>query len=178
MSAPAPEPFSALLGSAFDGLAEPVRRLHAGGPRRFAGRASVDRGTNALGRLMGWIAGLPPAAVDAPIVVDLAPDGVFEYWTRRFGAHAMTSRLHAGSDGLLHERLGPVTFRFRLVADGEAIAWRVAGARALGVPLPASWFAGVAAREGRDGVRYTFDVLAAVPFVGRIVHYRGWLDVA
>ncbi len=171
------DPFAAILGGAFATLPDPVRRLHAGGARRFAGRASVDRGTNPVGVLMGWIAGLPAGASDAPIVVELEPDGAFETWTRRFGTHAMRSRLRAGPDGLLHERLGPVTFRFALRVDGDAIAWRVAGVRALGVPFPARWFAGVAAREGADGARYTFDVRAALPLVGRIVHYRGWLDV-
>ena len=173
----AADPFAVLLGGDFATLPDVVRRLHAGGRRRYAGRATVDRGSNALGDLMGWIAGLPPAAADAPIVVEMEPGDGAEQWTRRFGAHAMTSRLRAGADGLLHERLGTVTFRFRLAADGGGIAWRVAGVRALGLPLPARWFSGVSAREGIDAQgRYTFDVVAAVPLAGRVVHYRGWLD--
>jgi len=50
-------------------------------------------------------------------------------------------------------------------------------ARALGVPLPARWFAGVAARESEADGRYCFDVRAALPLAGLLVHYRGWLDV-
>jgi len=70
-------------------------------------------------------------------------------------------------------------------ADGEAgpganepgLSWRLVRVRALGLPLPSGWFAGVRAREfERDG-RYHFEVAAQLPIVGLLVRYRGWLDV-
>lgn len=172
------EPFRRLLGAAFAALPEPVQYLHRGGARRHAGRATVERGSNALSWLMGWLAGLPPAARDATIEVELEAIAGGERWTRRFGGRAMQSRLRAGDDGLLWERLGPATFGFALTADALGITWQATRARAFGLPLPGRWFAGVKAREGIEGTRYTFDVDATLPLVGRVVGYRGWLDIA
>lgn len=61
--------------------------------------------------------------------------------------------------------------------EDPGLYWRLMRVRALGLPLPASWFSGVRAREfERDG-RYHFDVAAQLPLVGLLVRYRGWLDV-
>lgn len=62
--------------------------------------------------------------------------------------------------------------------DNEpGLVWRLVRVRALGLPLPAGWFAGVRAREfERDG-RYYFDVAAQLPVMGLLVRYRGWLEV-
>jgi hypothetical protein len=37
---------------------------------------------------------------------------------------------------LLSERLGPISLRFELRRDGEAIDWQLRGARMFGLPLP------------------------------------------
>ena len=73
---------------------------------------------------------------------------------------------------------GLVRFGFRLRVRDGGIEWTVERVRALGVPLPARWFSGVRARESAQGERYAFDVQAALPVIGPLVHYRGWLDVA
>jgi hypothetical protein len=173
----APEPFAAILGAAFAQLPEPVRRLHRGGARRFAGRASVERGGNLLARCLATIAGLPPACADGAIVVELEPLARGERWTRRFNGHVMRSRLWADRRGSLREQLGPLCFRFALEGSGDALRWHVIGVRALGLPLPAAWFRGVAACESVADGRYVFEVRAAVPMAGEIVRYRGWLAV-
>ncbi|MGH8078215.1 MAG: DUF4166 domain-containing protein, partial [Lysobacter sp.] len=85
-------------------------------------------------------------------------------------------------DGLLCERLGPVRFGFRLSVEalphaGFAIHWRLERVRLLGMPLPVRWFTGVHAREYESKGRYHFDVVAALPVAGLLVHYKGWLDV-
>ncbi|HYM86593.1 MAG TPA: DUF4166 domain-containing protein, partial [Pseudoxanthomonas sp.] len=72
-------------------------------------------------------------------------------------------------------------FGFRLTVEQGVIVWRVARVHALGLPLPARWFRNVIAYESdheseRDG-RYLFDVMAAMPVIGLLVHYRGWLHV-
>jgi hypothetical protein len=118
---------------------------------------------------------LPPAG-QGSIEVEIAADAEGESWARHVGGHVMRSRLRA-RNGVLHERLGLVTFAFRLDAHDAAIEWKVVHVRALGLPLPARWFDGVAAREGESDGRYTFDVRAALPLAGLLVRYRGWLDV-
>lgn len=177
--------FHAVLGEAYASLPPSLRALH-GGSGRWQGEATVERGRGRLSRLCAWLTRLPPAGAH-PVVVEIVAghDGAEyhgERWTRRYGAaHAMPSRLWIAG-GALCERLGPVTLRYRMTVENEAIVWRVAGIRILGLlPLPASAFAGVEAREshasGEDG-RYRFDVRARLPGIGLLVHYRGWLEPA
>ena len=79
--------------------------------------------------------------------------------------------------GLLCERLGPLVFRFRLGVRQGRLEWSVARVALLGVPLPVGLFREVHARESEQAGRYHFDVAAALPLAGLLVHYRGWLDV-
>ena len=178
--------FPALLGPAFDGLPDPIRRLHLrAGAACYAGRVQVDRGRHPLARLCAWATRLPPSGAGA-LQVEIVPADGREAWTRRIGGRAMPSRLWAGRGamtGLLCERLGLVVFGFVLSvepgAHGLQIVWRVRKLRVLGLlPLPARWFSGVEACESLDDEgRYYFDVRAALPLAGVLVHYRGWLEV-
>ena len=74
------------------------------------------------------------------------------------------------------EQVGLARFGFRLTVAEGGIVWRVARVTALGLPLPARWFGKVRARESELEGRYCFDVAAALPAVGLLVRYRGWLD--
>lgn len=172
--------FRALLGQDFDRLPAAVQHLHRWqeyAQPRWQGRCSIERGAHPLARLCGWIAGLPPAREDVPMVVELAVSGDGEQWRRDFGGARMQSRLHARA-GLLCERLGLVEFRFGLrVADG--LYWQVHKASLSGLlPLPARWFDAVRSRESEYDGLYHFEVDAALPLLGRIVRYRGWLQPA
>lgn len=173
--------FRQLLGPAFERLPPTVRALHVReGRQRYHGKVEVDRGIGLLSRVCAWATKLPRAG-RGPITVEILADGGRERWTRVVAGRAMRSRLWA-RDGLLCERLGLVTFAFRLKAEtqphaGVAILWRVARVRVAGVPLPASWFTGVRAREYEGKGRYHFEVAAALPLAGLLVHYKGWLDV-
>jgi len=169
--------FERALGEAYATLPSCVRVLHAGSGR-WRGEATVERGHGALSRLCAWLTRLPPAGAH-PVVVDIVTERDGERWTRRYGAaHAMPSRLWIAR-GVLHERLGPATLRYRMTVEAGAIVWRVTGIRIFGLlPLPASGFAGVEARESGDEGRYRFDVRARLPGIGLLVHYRGWLEPA
>lgn len=89
----------------------------------------------------------------------------------------MPSRLWP-HDGLLCEKLGLVRFGFRLTVEESVLVWHVVRVHALGLPLPARWFDAVQARESESEGRYRFDVSAAMPVAGVLVHYRGWLAIA
>lgn len=168
--------FAALLGPAFAALPGPVRALHvAQGRRRYAGAVDVERGPGLLSRLFAVATHLPPAG-SGPLCVEIEASPQQEHWTRFIGGRAMPSRLWREGD-VLCERLGVATFGFRLEVVDDAIAWRVVRVRIFGVSLPSRWFTGVGARESADGERYAFDVWASLPLAGRLVHYRGWLDV-
>ncbi len=176
MTSPAPL-FQRALGEAYASLPASVRALHDGSGR-WRGEAMVERGNGVLSRLCAWLTRLPPAGAH-PLVVDIVKEHDGERWTRRYGAsHAMPSRLWIAR-GVLHERLGPATLRYRMTVEAGAIVWRVIGIRILGLlPLPARWFAGVEARESAGDGRYRFDVRARLPGIGLLVHYRGWLEPA
>lgn len=168
--------FQQLLGADFAELPPGVQHLHLrSGTTVYAGEVRVERGSGVLSRLCAWATRLPSAG-RGPVAVEIASDPSAERWTRHIGGHAMRSRLWA-SDGLLCERLGLVTFGFRLGVEHGQLVWRVQRVRALGVPLPARAFGAVVARESEADGRYTFDVSAALPGVGLLVHYRGWLHV-
>lgn len=169
--------FPAVVGDAFASLPAAVRALHDGSGR-WIGEATVERGRGLLSRLCAWATRLPPEGAH-PVVVEIVAAHDGERWTRRYGsAHAMPSRLWRAR-GVLCERLGPVTLRYRMTVENGALVWRVIGIRVLGLlPLPARWFTGVAPRESEEDGRYRFDVRARLPGVGLLVHYRGWLERA
>ena len=171
-----PPLFQRVLGAGFETLPSTVRTLHtADGHRRYQGQVEVVRGGNPLARLFAWVTRLPPAG-RGEVEVEIDASGEEEKWTRHIGGHAMPSRLWK-QDGLLCEQLGLARFGFRLTVEEGGIVWRVARVTALGLPLPARWFAQVLARESELEGRYRFDVAAALPVAGLLVRYRGWLDV-
>ena len=176
----APGPFPELLGAdAFAALPRQVRALHSvRGHALYLGRADVVRGRHPAARLCGWLAGLPPAGRDVPLAVDFVAVPGREDWLRDFDGVAMHSRLRAGG-GLLRERLGPLAFGFRLHAVPGGLEWTVARVRLLGLlPLPRAWFGGVRCSERERDGRYAFQVRAALPLVGEVVTYEGWLAPA
>jgi len=181
MTLAAPTPlYRQLLPARFDDLPPTVRALHEReGLHRYRGKVEVERGHGAMSRLCAWATRLPVEGRGS-IEVEIDSTSQHERWARKFAGRAMRSHLWV-DDGLLCERLGLVTFAFRLDVEslgaGNAIVWRVENVRALGVPLPRAWFDGVGAREYERDRRYRFDVFATMPWIGRLVHYRGWLDV-
>lgn len=172
--------FAALIGAERFALLPPlVRQLHeASRTHRYTGRCDVDGAANPIARCCAAAARLPRSASNVPLSVEIAVEGdLCESWTRDFGSQRMRSRLELDG-GLLAERLGLVRLWFRLDASTDGLAWHIVRVKALGMPLPARWFRGVVAREHADGGRYRFDVRAELPVIGRLVRYRGWLDVA
>lgn len=169
--------YGRLLGVRYAGLPRSVAALHArDGRRRYTGEVEVVRGRSALSRLCAWATRLPPAG-QGPIAVDIEATADGERWTRHVAGHAMPSRLRA-HEGRLRERLGLVTFDFRLDVDGGRIRWAVHAVHVFGLRLPRRWFDGVEALEYEDDAgRYCFDVRATLPLAGLLVHYRGALDV-
>ena len=98
-----------------------------------------------------------------------------ETWQRDFGGAPMVSRLREWN-GRLVERLGLVEFVFSLGAHDGEILWATTGVRLFGViPLPSSWFARVRCRERERNGRYEFLVEAALPLIGPLIRYEGWL---
>ena len=124
----------------------------------------MTRGRNPLARLIGRIAGFPPAGEHDLHVHFEEEDGV-ETWTRRFSGKGFHSRLSLRGP-LLTERFGLLTFGFELPADESGLEMilraLVAGAG------PHAVVAGPALRGARMGGRrrFRFDVSIGLPLIG------------
>lgn len=181
MDAPTPPHtslFLDLLGPQAAALPPRVRQLHAlPMPVELRGRAQAQSARGLPARLCAFVAGLPRADGEVSVRVRFAsPAAGVAVWTRVFGASTFRSRLRA-VNGELHEQLGPVRIRFRLRGDAEGIVWEPLGIDVLHIPLPRMLLDGISARESERDGRYRFDVAAALPIIGLIVRYEGWLDL-
>lgn len=171
-----PALFQMLLGSDWNALDEPVRRMHGDATRlRARGEADVGGATNIAARLLRRMVGLPVPGTRRSLEFSIEREGTREIWKRNFAGSTMRSVLDpAGSQ--LRERLGPMAFLFDLRRDGNAIDWNLRGTKVIGISLP-RWMSGdVLSRSGsRDG-RYAFEVDVQMPMIGTLVSYRGWLE--
>ena len=170
-----PDPlYRRIMGQAFDALPDAVRAMHNvcrdGGA---SGETHVVTGTNLLARAIAWIMRFPSAGTH-PLHVGFAEHDGIETWTRQFGQRRFKSRL-SEKGGRLTERFGPLRFHFDLPSDRQGLAMQMRRWTCLGVPLPMAFAPRSCAREWQEGERFRFDVPIALPCVGLVVHYSGWL---
>jgi hypothetical protein len=168
----------ALLAADWHLVAAPIRAVHERRPVTLLGRATVVRGWGWLPRLCGWLSGLPDEQHNGPIKVVLEQTrGGKERWTRYFGgARPLQSDLRRSGDCVV-ETIGVTTLRFKFCVEGGSIRWTAVGGRTLGLPWPRSWLKGIDGYESHRRGRYYFNVRAALPWFGLIVHYVGELDL-
>ena len=163
-----------IMGPRFDALPEQVRAMHeVHGDAGAAGTGHVARGRPWAARLIGRVMGFP-AAGSYPVHVDFAERGGRERWTRHFGPYRFSSELRAWSD-LAAERFGPLRFGFDLPSDSDGLRMELRRWSAFGVPLPLFLAPRIVAREWQEDESFRFDVAVAMPLVGEVVHYSGWL---
>lgn len=170
-----PPLYERVMDARYASLPEAVRemhRIHADGGT--SGEAVVERGKSIAARLIAWVMRFPPAGRHSVHVAFTERDGV-ETWTREFGRYTFTSHLRE-RDGRLEERFGPLRFRFDLLSNDKGLAMEMRGWSILGIPLPMALVPRSRAREWQEGGRFRFDVPIALPLVGLIVHYTGWLE--
>jgi hypothetical protein len=172
--------FPTLLGpDAWQALPAPVQRMHGSPVRVVAeGEADIEGASHLIARLLRRLLGLPEPAPRQALRVVITPDGMQETWARHFVSRRMQSVLsrREGSP-LLYERLGPTTLDFVLRRDGDAIDWSLQHVWAFGIPLPRACFGSILSRSGCADGRYTFTVDTRLPLIGRLVAYRGWLEI-
>lgn len=169
--------FRRLLGPAMDLLPDAVRHVHDGhGRLELSGMAQIDMMPGPLPRLICLLMGLPKPGRAVPVTVIFDRMPTTEHWQRRFGNRRYASSLTAGTGaetGLLIERMGMITNVFRIEATADALYLTVVRCRFLGVPMP-GWLAPRCAvtEQAEDG-DFTFDIPIDLPWLGRLIHYRG-----
>jgi Domain of unknown function (DUF4166)/Saccharopine dehydrogenase NADP binding domain len=171
--------FARALGPAFATLPQAIRAGHAvDGTLRFAGRASVTGAPSWLGRLFARLIGFPAPATDVPVAVEMQADRDDETWTRTFGEASFRSRLAAvaGRRAVVSERFGLLTFDLALTADRSGLDLTIVSGRLGRLHLPRVLLPRSHATERVDVEgRFCFDVPIALPGIGLLTHYRGWL---
>ena len=170
-----PPPLYALaVGDAFASLPPALRALHSvlrdGGA---SGEAVVTRGRHPLARLVARAIGFPPAGRH-PLHVRFAERDGSEVWTRDFSGRLFSSTL-AMRAGRLTERFGLLTFAFELPTDANGLEMVIRSWRLGPLRLPLFLAPRSRAREWEEAGRFHFDVDIALPLVGDVVRYRGWL---
>jgi hypothetical protein len=172
-----------VLGDSWNQIAESVRCMHASQSIvRAHGSLRIEHGRHRLARFFARVFRLPdpsPAAV-TQLVVTTRADG--ERWHRTFNGRRFDTRQYTASQSELLERFGLLELRFHLDAsDGSLVyvqrdaALRVGSVR---VPIPRAWAPRVQAREDPAGPRRVkVDVRIALPFVGPLIAYDGFIDV-
>lgn len=166
--------YQRVMGDTFARLPDEVRRMHEvlrdGGAH---GRATVERGTHPLARLVGALMGFPRAG-EHELHVGFREDQGVERWTRTFSAQSFHSNLGEEA-GQIVERFGPLRFHFDLPGDEQGLAMVMRSWSIWRIPLPLALAPRTMAREWEEDGKFQFDVPIALPLIGPVIHYRGWL---
>jgi hypothetical protein len=109
-----------------------------------------------------------------PLHVAFAERGGKERWTRDFGGHSFSSELSEARDGVT-ERFGFFRFDFDLPSNRHGLEMRFRRWSAFRIPMPSLLAPRITAREWETEGRFRFDVAVALPLVGDVIHYSGWL---
>jgi hypothetical protein len=171
--------FERLLGDLWPRLPEPLRAMHRLGAQPAAtGVARVERGRNVFAKLLAAVIGLPRAGADIALSVRFARTPTHERWTRRFADQEFHSDMNEGQGreaGLLIERFGPFSLAMALVWEDERLKFVIRRWRLGPLVLPL-WLAPISTtHETVADDRFNFDVGIALPLIGLVVRYRGWL---
>lgn len=167
--------YARVMSARFAALAPSVAAVH--GVLRDAGangRAAVRRGGHPVARLAAACLGLPAAGEHA-LHVSFSERGGVERWTRDFSGRRFTSAFSQDGSRVV-ERFGPLRFVFDLETDGNGLRMAMRGWSFAGMPLPLALAPRAPAREWEEDGLFHFDVSIALPGIGLVVQYRGWLN--
>lgn len=172
-----------VLGPAFASLPPEVQALHQPGPRAvWSGRARVRRGTSRSANLVATLFNFPRAGADVPVTVAFRTDATGrETWARTFDGRLMRSTQEAGTgrnQHLITERFGPFAFGLALVIHGDRLRiiprrWSI-----FGLPLPRFAMPHGDSHDSVQQGKFHFHVEIALPLIGPVVRYDGWLQPA
>lgn len=172
-----PPLYERIMGDRFAALPAEVRAVHDVHRDGCAvGAAQVAGAANPLARWVAQIMGFPGAG-RYDLHVHFQQAGGQERWTRDFGGRRFRSHLSQHGPWLV-ERFGPFRFAFDLPSDDRGLTMIMRRWWIGPLPLPIRLAPRSTAREWADNGRFHFDVPIALPLIGQLVHYRGWLQPA
>ncbi|WP_171174564.1 DUF4166 domain-containing protein [Ruegeria sp. HKCCD8929] len=172
------DPFLQALAPGAD-LPEAVYALHRF-QGRLQGRCRIERGRGWLIAALLWLGRFPSSGRDVPVSLTITRDHGTWVWVRDFGGHVTRSALtFDAKSGTVREQLGALTLWLSSRRTEEGLAIDISRLAVGGLPCP-RWLlprSTTTERQDSDG-RFCFDVAAALPFLGRLIRYRGWLQPA
>lgn len=170
--------FERVLGPRVEVLPPIVRTIHTHAPVYLRGRASVEGARNWPAKLVARLFGFPGGTPDTAATVSLKRRGHEEIWVRRFGGSTFRSTLRAvDAAGCVYERFGPFDFMLEVAPDPSGFTLTVVGWKLGPLRLPLRLAPQTPARADVDEEgRYRFDVAIALPWIGPLVRYQGWLE--
>jgi hypothetical protein len=167
--------YERLVGDGWDGLDEPVRRLHR--CARGAGHFAVRRGEGRCARVVARLLGLPAGGEAVPLRLSVEPHAGGERWRRNFAGREFVTVQGEHTGALMTERTGPFELLFRLSVKGGALAYDQEGAflrvRSLRVRLPRLLAPHVEAWERAEGGGVRVSVCVTAPLAGLLIRYEG-----
>jgi hypothetical protein len=165
------------MGPSYRRLAEPVQQFHhIQGRRELRGWVQTEAPATPLAHLLALCLGTPRVPSTGAIRFELDAQQGHEVWIRHFPSQTMMSRMRL-RNGELTESLGLARLHFDIrEADGRLVM-SLKRLRFLGIPCPRWALPSIVAEEaGRDGRLY-FNVRAALPLVGQVAGYSGYLII-
>lgn len=156
-----------------------VQRLHdLWDMERFEGRARVERGSGIIATIIAALFRFPKTARDIEVCVTMQRIGQRELWVREFGDSRFKSILTFEPNGAVFERFGPLNAELDLRVESRSLVFPVKRAWLFGIQLP-RWLTPISdAREFEKNGRFEFDVRIALPGIGLLNRYQGWLKPA
>jgi hypothetical protein len=167
------------LGPAYGQLARPIQELHGfSSAAHYEGRAEVTGAANALAAPIARLFGFPRSGQDLPLAVTLSRQDGVETWRRDFAGQILVSTQALGEGryaGLVVERFGPTAFGMAVTEDDGRLQLILRRWDLFGLPMPRFLLPRVTAGEHADDGQFHFHVEIALPLLGRLVRYEGWL---
>ena len=162
------------LGDDFAELAPLIQAAHRG-RITLSGIAEVTRGRGVGGWLAGFLK-MPESHPACPMTVegDHQPEAM--HWARNFNGRKMISIFRREGTHLV-ESMGPIKLRLRPMAEGGRLVYRLEGAKIGPLTLPRALMPCLLAWEGEADGRYAFEVDVGLPIIGRLIRYRGKLQL-
>lgn len=169
--------YQQVLGADFDKLPEKLAAFHRRqGNAIFSGETEVQGPQILIARCLARLLGTPRQSGYGPIRFELAATPLAERWTRVFLGTTMTSVMQV-ANGRIVERLGAARLYFDLVIERNRLQMKLVAMRFLGIPCPACLLPRIIAEESEHENRFCFNIEASVPCFGRVVSYRGFLNI-
>lgn len=167
-----------IIGPNFDGMPEPVRRMHnLTHTHTVHGTSRIMGGTNLLAQTIRVFARLPNPAHRAPIHIEFTQCADGEEWNRLFGASRFHTIMRRQGTRLTEQLVAfPVTFIYDVKADSRGFSLHICGTRFCGIPLPRLFWPTLSARARVWRGRYQFSTMVGFWFCGRVISYFGYLD--